>query len=150
MKELKINMHIPPNLEQVVEIRRQNMELEANIAKIEEQIQQNYQGMIKDFFPYLLSLYENWHPRLGEIAISINLEMGHCYEVTVRSVDGYRVRAQEGSKPVYHTFELNPRAEEYEVAIFIIPKQAYEDNHINKLFALQFLHPVTFRKYSPL
>lgn len=134
-------MHTPPDLEKIVEIRRKNVELESDIAKIKDQLEQNCQRMIKAFFPYLLSLYENWRPRLGEIAMFINLEMGHCFEVTVKSVDGYRVRAQEGSKSVYHTFELNPRVEEYEVATFIIPKQAYEDNHIDQLFALRFLHP---------
>ena len=134
-------MHIPPELKRVVEIRRKNIELEAAIAEIKKQLEQNCTLMIKDFFPYLLSLYESWHPRLGEIALAINLEGGHCFEVIVKSVDGYRVRTQEGDKAVYHTFDLNPKVEEYEVASFIIPKQAYAEHHIKKLFALQFLRP---------
>lgn len=69
-------MHTSPDLEKVVEIRRKNVELESDIAKIKDQLEQNCQRMIKAFFPYLLSLYENWRPCLGEIAMSINLEMG--------------------------------------------------------------------------
>jgi hypothetical protein len=127
-----------PELERVADIQRENAKLESEIAQIEKQLQKNYRRMIRGFFPYLLSVYAGWRPQLGETAISINLEQGHCFEVTIRSVDGYRVRAQEGKKAVYHVFDLNPRVEEYEVASFVIPKQDYM-NDVKGLFGLQFL-----------
>lgn len=131
-------MEPQPELQTVLNTHYKNIELESTIARIKEQLQQNYQLIIRDFFPYLLSLYESWHPRLGEIAMVINLERDYCFEVIIRSVDGYRVRAQEGKKDAYHIFDLNPRVEEYEAASFVIPKQNYEDD-IKKLFELRFL-----------
>ncbi|MBM4460092.1 MAG: hypothetical protein FJ011_20410 [Chloroflexi bacterium] len=83
-------------------------------------------------------MYDGWRPRLGETAIAINFEYGHCFEVLIRNVDGYRVRAQEGKKNAYHVFDLNPRLEEYEVASCIIPKQNYLDD-IKDYFGLRFL-----------
>ena len=130
-------MLIRPELEEAANIQRENAELLAEIAQIEERLQQNHRRMIKAFFPYLLSIYEGWRPRLGEAAIVINFEYGNCFEVFIRNVDGYDVRAQEGKKNSYHIFDLNPRLEEYEVASFIIPKQNYVDD-IKGYFELQF------------
>ena len=131
-------MEPQPELQAALNTHCKNIELESTIARIEEQLRQNYQLIIRDFFPYLLSLYKSWRPRLGEIAMVINLERDYCFEVIIRSVDGYRVRAQEGKKDVYHIFDLNPRVEEYEVASFVIPKQNYEDD-IKNMFELNFL-----------
>lgn len=127
-----------PELEEVVNIQRENMELMAEIAQIEKRLQANYQRMIRGFFPYLLSIYAGWRPRIGETAIAIDLEHSYCFEVFIRSVDGFRVRAQEGKKAVYHVFDLNPCLEEYEVASFIVPEQNYMDD-IKQYFGLQFL-----------
>lgn len=68
----------------------------------------------------------------------VDFERSHCFEVTIRSVDGYRLRAQEGDKFVFHRFDLNPSLEEYEVAVFAIPEQSYRDD-IKPNFDLQFL-----------
>jgi hypothetical protein len=125
-------------LDQVVDIQRENLELKAEIAQIEGRLQVNYQRMIRGFFPYLLSIYAGWRPRIGETAVAINLEHGNSFEVFIRSVDGFRVRAQEGQKAAYHVFDLNPCLEEYEVAAFIVPEQNYVDD-IERTFGLQFL-----------
>ncbi len=131
-------MIMRPELQNVMNTHRKNAELELVIARIEEELEQNYKLIIRDFFPYLLSLYEGWRPRLGEIAMVINLERNYCFEVIIRGVDGYNVRAQEGEKAVYHNFDLNPKLEEYEVASFVIPKQSYDDD-IKEHFELRFL-----------
>lgn len=131
-------MIMRPGLENVVNTHRKNAELELAIARIEEELEQNYKLIIRDFFPYLLSVREGWRPRLGEIAMVINLERNYCFEVIIKSVDGYSVRAQKGEKEVYYNFEINPRLEEYEVASFIIPKQNYDDD-IKEHFELRFL-----------
>lgn len=130
-------MLIRPELEEAANIQRENAELLAEIAQIEERLQENRRRMIKAFFPYLLSIYEGWRPRLGEAAIAINFEYRNCFEVFIRNVDGYEVRAQEGKKNAYHIFDLNPRLEEYEAASFVIPKQNYVDD-IKGYFDLQF------------
>ena len=70
---------LPTALEKVFETYQKNTGLEAAIAEIEKQLEQNYQQMIKDFFPYLLSVYEDWRPRPGEIAMAIRLDGMYCF-----------------------------------------------------------------------
>ena len=72
--------------------------------------------------------------------MAIRLDGMYCFEVTISTIDRYGIRAQEGTKPVYHRFDLHPKLEEYEVPHFIIPKSAYEQD-IKGLFPLRFLHP---------
>lgn len=130
---------LPTALEKVCETHHKNTELKAAIAEIEQQLEQNYQQMIRDFFPYLLSVYQDWRPQFGEVAMAIRLNEMYCFEVTICSIDRFGIRAQEGTKPVYHSFDLNPKIEEYELPHFIIPKHAYEKD-IKQLFQWQFLH----------
>lgn len=129
-------MKVEQELKEVLKFYRKNIELEEKIESIEGEIKQNHRSIIKFFFPYLLSVYEKWRPRLEEKIIYISLEHNHCYELTVKSVDGHTVRTREGEKDVYHRFDLNPVLEEYEVANFIIPKRSYDE--IKHLFQLEF------------
>lgn len=115
-----------PELKETVELYQKNSALEREIEEIKAEIEQNQQGITRAFFPYLLSIYEKWRPKLGEKAVFIGFDGNMCFDVTIRTVDGYRVRAQEGEKSVFHNFELNPTLEEYQTANFIIPKQEFE------------------------
>jgi hypothetical protein len=112
----------------VLNIYHKNAELTSAITRINEEIEDNYQLIIHNFFPYLLDTYKDWRPHLGEVAMVINLESNTCFEVIIRRVDGYNVKAQAGETSSYYNFELNPKLEEYEMAIFVIPKQNYDDD----------------------
>ncbi|OAD19470.1 hypothetical protein THIOM_004890 [Candidatus Thiomargarita nelsonii] len=127
-------MTTEPELMNAVKVYRDNLKLEAKIERINNKIEKNHQLIIKHFFPYLLSTYKKWRPKLKEKAMCIDLEDQHCFEVTIKNIDGYMVRAQQGQKSVYHNFTLNPILEEYEVANFIIPKWSYDE--IKHLFRL--------------
>lgn len=123
---------IYPELTETVALYQKNSALETKIEEIKAEIEQNQQEIIRAFFPYLLSIYDKWRPKLGEEAVFIGFEGNMCFDVTIRTVDGYRVRAQEGEKRVFHNFELNPTLKEYQTANFIIPKQEFEK--IKELF----------------
>ena len=120
-----------------VKIYCDNLELETKIEHISNEIERNYDLIIKHFFPYLLSTYKKWHPKLKEKAIYIDLENKYCFEVTVTNINGYIIRVQQGKKSIYHNFSLNPSLEEYEVANFIIPKWSYDE--IKPLFNLNLI-----------
>ncbi len=130
-------MEIEQQLKEVIKIYRENLDLEAKIKDIEAQINQNNRLIIKHFFPYLLGIYEKWRPQINEKAMAIYFEADICFEVTIKNIDGYNIRAQEGKKDVYHRFELNPKLAEYEVASFIIPKHNYDE--IKEFFKFTFL-----------
>ena len=131
-------MKTEPTLENVSKVDRENIELEAEIKRLEDKIKQNHKRLIEYFFPYLLSVYEKWRPRLEEKAMAIYFGPHICFEVTVKEIDGYVIRAQEGQKKnVVHRFELNPVLEEYEAPCFIIPQSSYEE--IKEFFDLRLL-----------
>lgn len=131
-------MKIEQTLENVIKVDRENIELEAKIESLKDQIRQNHKRLIEDFFPYLLSVYEKWRPRLEEKAMAIYFGPHICFEVTIKEINGYMVRAQEGQKAnVLHRFELNPVLDEYEVPCFILPKWSYDE--IKDFFEFEFL-----------
>lgn len=131
------NQLSPQGLSSVQAIYQKNQKLEAQIEEIKAEIEANHKQLIAAFFPYLLAVYARWRPSLGEKAMAIYFDMHICFEVTIREINGYRVRAQEGQKSVYHRFELNPVLEEYEMPAFIIPMGSY--NEIKDLFSLTYL-----------
>lgn len=120
-----------------VKIYSDNLELETKIERLSDEIETNYELIIKHFFPYLLSTYKKWHPKLKEKAMYIDLENKYCFKVTVQNIDGDIVRVQQGKKSIYHNFSLNPSIEEYEVPNFIIPKWSYDK--IKPLFNLSLI-----------
>jgi len=120
-------MKTEKDFEGVINCYRKNLELEEEIVAIKEKIKQNHRSIIEAFFPYLLTVYGKWRPSIGEKAVHIDFERNYYFEVTVRRVDGYRVRTQEGDINSYISFELNPDKDNYEVANFIIPMWSYEE-----------------------
>ncbi len=116
-------MTTEPEMMNVVEVYRKNLKLEDKIERIFNKVEKNNQLIIKHFFPYLLSTYKKWRPKLKEKAMRIDFEGQHYFEVTIKNLDGYMVRTQSGQKNVDYNFSLNPILEEYEVANFIIPKE---------------------------
>ena len=67
------NMHTK-KLKDVIKACNATIELETRMDSIRNEIEQNYQLIIKHFFPYLLSTYGKWRPKLEEKAMSINFE----------------------------------------------------------------------------
>ena len=130
-------METKQELKDAIKAYSENIELKTKMDCIRNEMKQNYQLIIKHFFPYLLSTYEKWRPKLEEKAMSVDFESNFCFEVTIKNIDGYMVRAQEGQKSVYHRFYLNPVMEDYEVANFIIPKWSYDE--IKDSFNLKYL-----------
>lgn len=130
-------MNIEQELEDVIRVYGTNIELEKKTESIRDEIKQNHKLIIKYFFPYLLSTLKKWQPQLEEKAMYINLEEHYCFEVTIKTIDGYIVRAQEGEKRVYHRFQLDPVLEECKVANFILPKWSYDE--IKNLFHLDYI-----------
>jgi len=130
-------MKTEQELENVIKVYRENIELEAKVKSIKNEIEQNHKLIIEYFFPYLLSVYEKWQPALEEKAMVIDFASYYCFEVTIKKINGYMVRAQEGQRDVYHRFELNPVLNEYEVPVFVIPKSSYDE--IKDLFAFKYL-----------
>ncbi|MCP4157606.1 MAG: hypothetical protein GY757_58385 [bacterium] len=115
------------DFEGILHCYRENLELEEQIETIKEKIEQNHRSLIEAFFPYLLTVYEKWRPSLGEKAVHIDFERNYHFEVTVRKVDGYHVRTQEGDSNCYISFELNPDKDIYEVPGFIIPMWSFDE-----------------------
>ena len=130
-------MKTKQELKNVIEVYHENIELEEKIDGIKNKIEQNHKLIIKYFFPYLLSVYENWRPALEEKAMVMDFESNYCFEVTIKKINGYMVRAQEEQRDVFHRFELNPKLDEYEVPHFIIPKSSFKE--IKKLFGFKQL-----------
>ncbi len=121
-------------LMKAVKAYRDNLELEAELERINDQIEENAQLVIKHFFPYLLSVYKKWKPRLRENVVCLDLENQRCFEVTIKNIDGNSVRGQIREADAYYRFELNPSFEKYETANFIIPKWSYDE--VKDLFNL--------------
>ncbi len=115
------------DIKEVLNFYNRNLELEEQIESIQKEIKQNHRSIIETFFPYLLTVYEKWRPSLGEKAVNIDFERNYHFEVTVRAVDGYHVRTQEGDLSSYISFELNPDKDNYEVPHFIIPKWSFDE-----------------------
>jgi len=131
-------MKIEQELQNVLKVHRENLELEAKIEELQGKIGRNHKLIIKHFFPYLLSIYEKWRPSLEEKIMAMDFESQCCFELTIKTIDGHMIRAQEGEKQnVYHRFELNPKLKEYVVPHFIIPKSSY--NEIKKFFKFTLL-----------
>ncbi len=128
-------MKTEKDFEGVLNGYRKNLELEEQIEAIKEEIKQNHRSIIEAFFPYLLRVYEKWRPSIGEKAVHIDFERNYYFEVTVRGVDGYRVRTQERDINSYISFELNPGKDNYEVPNFIIPMWSYDE--IKHLFQFE-------------
>ncbi len=124
-------------LMKAVKAYHDNLELEAELERINDQIEENDQLVIKHFFPYLLSVYKKWKPRLKENAMCLDLENQRCFEVTIKKIDGNSVRGQIREADAYYRFELNPSLEKYETANFIIPKWSYEE--VKDLFQLRLI-----------
>jgi hypothetical protein len=124
-------------LMKAVKAYRDNLELEAELERINDQIEENAQLIIKHFFPYLLSVYKKWKPRLRENVVCLDLENQRCFEVTIKNIDGNSVRGQIREADAYYRFELNPSLEKYETANFIIPKWSYEE--VKDLFQLRLI-----------
>jgi len=120
-------MEIEPQLADAIRVYRDNLAMEAQIEAFKTRIEENNELFIKYFFSYLLAIYEKWRPQIDEKAMAIYFDDNICFEVTIKTIDGYQVRAQEGRKEKYHNFELNPQLAEYEVPCFIIPKQNYDE-----------------------
>jgi len=135
-------MEIEPQLADAIQVYRDNLamaaqikelkvqmkaQMKAQIEDIKARIEQNNELFIKHFFSYMLTIYDKWQPQIGEKAMAIYFDHKICFEVTIKTIDGYQVRAQEGRKEKYHDFELNPQLAEYEVPCFIIPKQSYDE-----------------------
>ena len=128
-------MNIKQELKNVIEADRENIDMEADVKRLEKKIRNNHKLIIKHFFPYLLSAYKNWRPRLEEKAMAMDFESRECFEVTIKKIDGYMVRAQGKQDDVYYRFELNPTLEDRVHPDFIIPKSSYDE--INDFFAFK-------------
>ena len=124
-------------LQNVLKVYRENFDWEAKIEELQGKIERNHKLIIKYFFPYLLSIYEKWRPSLEEKVMAIDFESQCCFELTIKTIEGHMIRAQEGQKDFYHRFELNPKLKEYMVPHFIIPKSSY--NEIKKFFKFTLL-----------
>ncbi|MEM7535146.1 MAG: hypothetical protein AAF639_23420 [Chloroflexota bacterium] len=116
-----------PEIEETRLLFAKQTELEAKIKELRTEIEQNHLTLIQAFFPYLLPIYEKWRPHIGEVAVLVNFEHSYCHDVIVREINGYRVRAQEGDKSMYHRFELNPDLDGYIKPVFILPKQNFDE-----------------------
>ncbi|MEM7537201.1 MAG: hypothetical protein AAF639_33820 [Chloroflexota bacterium] len=127
-------------MQEVQRLYHKTAELESEIKAIQDKIKETHLEIVHAFYPYLMSIYEKWRPRLGEVAILINFDGNYCHEITIREVNGYWIRAQRGNASVYHNIELNVALEEYLVPTFIIPKQNFEE--IKSFFNLTFIGEV--------
>ena len=132
-------MQTEQELKNVIQVYRENLELETKMEELRKQIEHNHRRLVEHFFPYLLSIYAKWRPRIGEKAMHIDLAAHYCFEVTIKTIDGYVVRAQEGEKTnVHHRFELNPVLdEEFRFPCFILPQSSYDE--IKDFFDLTLL-----------
>lgn len=113
-----------------------NRRLKSSIEMIETAMEQNHKLLISTLFPTIMRIYELWTPQIGESAVNVSFEAGIAFEVVISEVNGYTVRAQEKGKSVYHRFELNPSLEEYEQAVFVVPRSFYDS--IAGIFAFTF------------
>jgi hypothetical protein len=120
-----------------VKAYRDNLKLEAEIERISDQMEENDQLIIRHFFPYILSIYEKWHPKLEEKAICIDLEKQHCFEVTIKEINGDTLRARVGKQDIYYRLNLKPKLEEYEKTNFILPMWSYDE--VKHLFNLRLI-----------
>jgi hypothetical protein len=119
------------------EIKKNEQQLEAEIDRINDEIEKNEQLIIKHFFPFLLSVYKKWKPFLEEKAMCIDLEKQCCFEVTIKNINGDRLRTRVGDDDLYYTLNLKPRLEKYEKSLFIIPIKRYKK--IKDLFELRVI-----------
>jgi len=131
-------IQIQEKLMNAVKAFRENVKLEAELDRINDEIEKNEQLIIKHFFPYLLSLYEKWEPFLEEKAMCIDLENQCCFEVTIKNINGDTLRTRVGEDDVYYRLNLKPRLEEYEKTLFIIPMWSYDE--VKDLFDLRVIY----------
>lgn len=123
------------NMKEVIEFHREVLRLEAIISDSREKLLSMEQDFPKLFIPYLLNVYETWRPELDEKVMLVDFYQSCCYEYTVRSINGFSVRAQQGEKRVFVNFVLNPDVDDYETATFVLPMWSY--NEIKDNFDLQ-------------
>lgn len=77
-------MNTEQKLSKVIDIDRHNIELETKIENIRDEIEQNHKRIVEYFFPFLLSAYDKWRPRIGEKAMAINFVSHICFEVIIK------------------------------------------------------------------
>ena len=86
--EENISMNTEQALRQVIDVDRANIELETKIEGLKDKIERNHKRIVEYFFPFLLSAYEKWRPRIDEKAMFIDFVSHICFEVTVKHIDG--------------------------------------------------------------
>jgi hypothetical protein len=137
-----VNDPFAENIRRVKELHATCREFEYQTRRMELSIERSCREIITSILPYLLSIYEKWRPGIGEYAVRLDFKENTAFEVKVQSVNGQSVRAQQCTKPVFHNFDLNPQIEEYEVAQFIVPVEAYVKNF--QVLEFEFLGPRHF------
>jgi len=91
---------IQQELMKAVKVFRENLKLDVEIDRINDEIEKNEQLIIKHFFPFLLSVYKKWKPFLEEKAMCIDLEKQCCFEVTIKNIEGDMLRTRVGDDDV--------------------------------------------------
>lgn len=123
----------------VVDLYSKQGKLKEYLAGIREQVEREQEEinkkLIVNFVPYLLEIYNNWRPKIGEIAMLVDFEGEWCCEVEIKEINGYDVLANRvAQKHVSNRFELNPSVNNYKVTKFVLPMRTYDE--LDKLIKL--------------
>lgn len=121
-----------------------------NIKKIDRECQKVERAIREWVGAQLAPTYEQWSPRLGEVAVCVNLRKTHrfVYRLYVRELYGTWVNFNEGENShAYTRFNLGDYQKYFEhkkdrIGIeFIVPAHAYE-HHVRHWFDLPKLERI--------
>ncbi len=112
---------------QILTLLEELRKIDTEIEKLEEEKKSLQDRMCRIVPPIFREKLRGWVPKVGESAVIINCLQQACYEIIVTKVDGATVRAREGDKNCFHTFEILMPAENYEQPVFVVSVALYQE-----------------------